>query len=97
MSAELEKQIKRLDARIKIATVDEVDEGVYEVFIPGAVREVTTVKAESEKEAVEKTRTALIGKMEHFIAKKTTGDSDGELEIENSTHKNEAQDAGGNQ
>jgi hypothetical protein len=92
MSTEAEKQIKRLDARFNSAVVDEVSEGVYEVFVPGAVREVTTVKAESEEEALEKTRANLIAKIEHNAAKKVelTGESDGTLEVDGGRHDNAA-------
>lgn len=92
MSTEAEKQIKRLDARFNSAVVDEVSEGVYEVFVPGAVREVTTVKAESEEEALEKTRANLIAKIEHNADKKTTGKSDGTLEVNGGRHDNSASD-----
>ena len=91
--SEADKQIRRLDARMESAVVDEVSEGVYEVFVPGAVREVTTVKAGSEDEAKEKTRAVLVNKMEHIAAKKVerTGESDGELEVQGGKHGSTAE------
>ena len=91
MSSETDKESRRLDARLKSAVVDEIRDGVYEVFVPGAVREVTTVKAESEDEAVEKTRKLLLSKMEHIASKKVerTGNSDGELRVQKGQHGNE--------
>lgn len=84
--SEADKQSRRLDARMESAVVDQVDEGVYEVFVPGAAREVTTVKAESEDEAKEKTRKLLLAKEEHIASKKVerTGKSDGELQVDGS-------------
>lgn len=92
MSSETDKEARRLDARLKSAVVDQVGDGIYEVFVPGAVREVTTVKAESEEEAVKKTRAALVTKMEHIAAKKVerTGESDGELEVQGGQHGSKA-------
>lgn len=94
MSNETDKETRRLDARMQSAVVDLVDEDskTYEVFVPGAVREVTTVVADSEDEAKEKTRTLLLSKMQHIASKKVerTGESDGELEVQNGAHGAEA-------
>lgn len=93
--SETDKQIRRLDARMESAVVDEVSEGVYEVFVPGAIREVTTVTADSPEEAKEKTRTALVAKLDHIASKKVeaTGDSDGALEVQSGAHGNSTESA----
>lgn len=99
MSNDADKQARRLDARMNTAVVDQVDEGVYEVFVPGAIREVTTVKAESEDEAKEKTRALLLSKMEHAASKKVdaTGQSDGTLDVQNGKHGNKSTDIEGSE
>ncbi len=77
--------IETLDKRLKAADVRVVNEaeGIYEVFVPGAIRETTRVKAESEEEAIEKTRAALVTKLEHNAKKPApTGESDGELKVD---------------
>jgi len=79
---------RRLDARLKIAVVDLVDEenNLYEVFVPGAVREVTRVTADSEEEAVAKVRSLLLAKAEHFSQKKQpTGVAEPDLQVDNGT------------
>lgn len=99
MPSQTDKETRRLDARMQAAVVDKVDDGVYEVFVPGAVREVTTVKAKSEKEAKQKARDLLLSKMEHFASKKVerTGQSDGTLDVQGGAHNNAAQHVGGEQ
>lgn len=90
--------IKTLDTRLKAAEVTLVDEEakLYEVFVPGAVRERTRVKADSEEEAVAKVRENLVTKINHLASKPApTGGSDGELEVHDSKHKNDAQNVGG--
>lgn len=86
MDNQTEITIKRLDARIKAAVVDLVDaeNPTYEVFIPGAIREVTIVQAENIEDAIAKTRDALIAKIKHNATKKSpSGKSDGEPKVEN--------------
>lgn len=86
MDNQTEIIIKRLDARIQAAVVDlvDADNSIYEVFIPGAIREVTTVIADSAEDAVAKTREALIVKIKHNATKKIpSGKSDGKLQVEN--------------
>lgn len=90
-------QIKTLDKRLKAADVELIDENekLYEVFVPGAIRERTRVKADSEEEAIAKTRAALVTKLQHNAMKpEVTGESDGTLEVQNGTHANSAQDVG---
>ena len=64
MTSETDKQIERLEARMSAATVEEVSTGVYEVFVPGAAREVTVVKADSEDEAKQKVQSVLANKIQ---------------------------------
>lgn len=93
-----EIQLKRLDARMETAVVDLVDEdnSLYEVFVPGAVREVTQVKADSEEEAKQKVRDLLATKQEHYASKTAPAEdaSDTELDVENGVHANNAQAPG---
>ena len=86
---------KRLDARLKVAEVELVDEdqGLYEVFVPGAVREVTRVTAESEEEAKEKVRALLANKQQHYASKPVPTGTDQELEIKKAEQAAAAQDA----
>ena len=86
MTSETDKQIERLEARMSAATVEEVSTGLYEVFVPGAAREVTVVKADSEDEAKQKVQSVLANKIQHTANKKTTGNSDGTLDVQGGHH-----------
>lgn len=69
-----EARLALLETQIKHAVVKHIgtkandypsyDEGTYSVFVPGAIREHNLVKAENEKEAVEKVRVCLEKKIE---------------------------------
>lgn len=94
----IDDQIKTLDKRLKAADVEliDADEKLYEVFVPGALRERTRVKADSEEEAIEKTRGVLVAKLQHYAVKpEGTGESDGELQVDSVRQGNAAQNAGG--
>ena len=88
-----EKQIKQLDARLEVAIVEEVSEGLFDVFVPGALRENTRVGAENEEEAKQKVRDLLINKMEHYASKPVPTGTDQELEIKKAEQAAAAQDA----
>lgn len=94
--------LELLESRMKAAEVTlvkagaEGDPSVYDVFVPGAVRETTRVKATSEEEALNKVHDLLASKVEHYEGKKTdtppTGESDGPLEVDSATHPNTTED-----
>ena len=86
-----EKQIEQLDARLKVAIVEEVSEGLFDVFVPGALRENTRVGAANEDEAKEKVRDLLISKMEHYASKPVPTGTDQELEIKKAEQVAKAQ------
>lgn len=88
-----EKQIEQLDARLKVAIVDEISEGEFNVFVPGALRENTRVTAENEDEAKQKVRDLLISKMEHYASKPVPTGTDQELEIKKAEQAAAAQNS----
>lgn len=96
-TSETQSRIKDLDTRLQSAVVELESEkdGIYRVFVPGAIREETRVKAESRKEAVEKVRSVLVQKIDHRAEKKVTGGNDGTLEVKNAKQGNKSQDVGG--
>lgn len=79
----LNEKLTELDGLMENAVVTERSEGLYDVVVPGALRQKTTVKAESKSEARKKVRANLATKIEHFANKPVvTGESDGELEVQ---------------
>lgn len=89
----VEKQIEQLDARLKVAIVEEASEGVFDVFVPGALRENTRVGAADADEAKSKVRDLLINKIEHYASKPVPTGTDQELEIKKAEQAAAAQDA----
>lgn len=96
-TSETQSRIKDLDTRLQSAVVEleSKEDSIYRVFVPGAIREETRVKAESRKEAVEKVRTILVQKIDDRAKKKVTGGSDGTLEVQNVKKGNKSQNVGG--
>ncbi len=90
---DVEKQIKQLDARLKVAIVEEATEGVFDVFVPGALRENTRVGAKDEEEAKAKVRELLIGKIKHYASKPVPTGTDQELEIKKAEQAAKAQNS----
>lgn len=88
-----EKQIKQLDARLKVAIVEQADDGLFDVFVPGALRENHRVGAKDEEEAKSKVRDLLISKMEHYASKPVPTGTDQELEIKKAEQAAAAQNS----
>lgn len=85
-------KIKKLDEQLKSAMVKETDEGVYTVYVPGAVRQHNVVKASSEKEALQKVRKVLVVKVKHFANKSVSTDGENtKLEVQSTVHKNKSE------
>lgn len=88
---ELEQKLHNVDTQLKGAMVKCTDEkeGLYSVFVPGAVRQHTVVKATSEEEAIAKVRTLLLSKTKHFASKQvTTEPTNTKLDITSTKHGN---------
>lgn len=80
----LHEETEKLDQRLKAAKVTYNEETeTYQIFVPGALRENNTVKAENEAEALKKVRSVLLNKIEHNIDKEKSKDATNtELDIE---------------
>lgn len=61
-----EARKKLLKTQLENAVVENPNDDVYTVFVPGAVREFNTVKAGSESEAIEKTQAVLESKIDQL-------------------------------
>lgn len=66
-------RLAALDSQLAKAeiTKDENEARLFQVFVPGAIREHNSVKADSREEALEKVRTVLISKIEQAPEKST--------------------------
>lgn len=93
MSKDTEARKSYLSSQLDNAVVEEVtggdlDEGYYRVFVPGGVREVNFVQAESKDEAKDKVKKLLESKIDNveadqkdFQDKNPDGVQDGEVEV----------------
>ena len=79
MSKIKEARLNQLDRQLKDAVI-ESDGDVYQVFVPGAVREHNTVKAKNQTEAKEKVKAVLTQKIQGMREK---NDKSVELKADN--------------
>lgn len=67
-----EQRLELLKEQIKGAAATKLEDGYYQVFVPGAVREDNKVKAKNKKEALDKVQALLELKTNEY-AETSTG------------------------
>lgn len=65
-NARKELLAKQLESAVVEPHPELADEGYYQVFVPGGVREFNAVQAESEAEAIEKVKANLESKIDQM-------------------------------